>query len=360
MAGKIVTESLDGIFSASPIGSLDKALTNNIRGFNALQTANAVIPNQDHQGYLFVTRPQCNMQKDNLRNFAPIYGLLNDDPNSAGLAIRMLLDPRIGAGYNYAIGPKSAHKFIPPLQSNHVDNANAFLPFVTNNVITSTGWGDKTIGMGSTDPGLYKQTYSFVDGVSRSYEEWDLTINLQNVKGDISIALFSALMDYRSATKEELMVPYPDYLMNNRVDAHLRAYRLIVDKNKEYVTKIMAPAAMSITSVPFGMFGDFDRNTPFSEQTKEIALRFRCMAQINNDPRLIYNFNGTVRAFNPGMADNMRDKYMQLVPRRYLQRFQSLIYPRINPDSLRLEWWTYKNVYNQKMGSGSIPSYAEA
>lgn len=354
MAGRIVDKTLDGLFSGSAVGSLDKALSNNIRGFNVLQTRNALTPNQDHQGYLFVTRPQLNMQKDNLRNFAPLYGLLNDDPDCAGLAIRMLLDPRIGAGYRYSVGPKSAHKFIPPMASNHVDNMNAFFPFVTNNVITSTGWGDKTLPLTSTDPGLYRQTYAHVDGISRNYGEWDLTINLQNMTGDFSVACFSALIDYASAIKEELMSPYPDYLFNNRVDFHLRGYRVIVDKSKQVVTKIMAPAAMICNSAPYGMFGDFDRNTPFSEQTKELNFRFRCMAQINNDPRLIYSFNGTVRCFNPSMADNMRPQYMVQVPFRMLQRFQSRVYPRINPENLKLEWWTYRNLYNQVIEENNL------
>lgn len=359
MADNIISQSLDSIFAGSAIGSLDKALAYNIRGFNALQTTNAVLPNQDHQGYLFVTRPQLNMQKDNIRNFAPLYGLLNDDPNSAGLAVRMLLDPRIGAGYRYSLGGKIEDKFIAPMHSNLVDNANAFIPFVTNNVINSTGWGDKTLPLTSTDPGLYKQTYTFIDGISRNYGEWDLSINLQNVKGDISIALFGALLDYSSAVKEELMAPYFDYLINNRADYNLRAYRIIVDKNKEFVTKIMAPASMTCTSVPFGMFGDFDRNMPFSEQTKELSFRFRCIAQLNNDPRLIHSFNGTVRCFNPGMADDMRPKWMALVPRKFLQRFQSFVYPRIDPSTLRLEWWTYKEHYERVMTNNN-PTYAEA
>lgn len=350
MAGNNFSYSLDGLFADSPIGSLDKALTNNARGINARQTVNALLPNQDHQGFLFVTRPQLNMQKDNLRNYAPLYGLLNNDPSSIGLAVRMLLDPRLGAGYNYAIGPKSAHKFIPPIHCHAVDNAMPFIPFVTNNVITSTGWADKVLPMTSTDPGLYKQTYSFVDGISRNYGEWDLTINLQNVKGDLSIAFFSALMDYASLIKEELMIPYPDYVMNNRTDFQMRAYRIILDKGKQKVTKIMACAAMTVTSVPYGMFGDFDRNVPFSEQTKELSFRFRCMGQINNDPRLIYAFNGVGRAFNPGMADNLRGQYMTLIPYRYLSRFNNdLIYPRINPDTLAFEWWTYKNNYEKIM-----------
>lgn len=360
MSGPTVFESLDGLFSASPIGSLDKALTNNVRGVNPLQTRSALIPNQDQQGFLFVTRPQINMQKDNIRNYPPLSPLLNDDPKGIGLAVRMLLDPRIGAGYRYQVGPESAHKFIPPMHSELVDNTFAFFPFITNNVITSTGWGDKTLPMTSTDPGLYKQTYSFVDGISRNYGEWDLTINLQNVMGDLSIATFAALMDYSSLIKEELMVPYPDQIFGQRVDFQMRAYRIVLDKSKQFVTKILTNAAMGITSVPFGMFGDFDRNTNYNEQTKEISLRFRCMAQFNNDPRMIYQFNRVVCAFNLGMRDNNRAQYMVRVPAKYYQRFAHQLYPRIDPDTLRFEWWAYKGIWDRLMSNpNAIQTYAE-
>lgn len=351
MSNSLISQSLDSIFASSPIGSLDKALSNNIRGFNALQSNSVLPPSQDHQGYLFLTRPQLNMQKENLRNYAPMYALLNDDPNSDGMAIRSLLDPRIGAGYTFPVA-NGRTRTIPPLPCNIIDNENAFIPFVTNNVISSTGWSDKTLPMGSTDAGLYGQKYIFVDGISRSFEDWDLTINLQNVKGDLAVAMFSYWIDYASLIKEGKLSPYFDYIINNRADFHTRAYRLVMDKNKEFVTKILACGAGVPTSSPYGMFGDFDRSIPFSEQTKELSFRFRCMGQFHNDPRLIDSFNRVVCAFNPSMWDNFREDNMVRVPRHYLSRFQSRIYPRINPDSLRLEWWTPVAVWERLTNGG--------
>lgn len=360
MSDSISPYSLDSIFAASPVGSLDKALTNNIRRLNVLQTSPAVLPNQDLQGYLFVTRPQLNMQKENIRNYAPFYGLLNDDPDGAAMAVRSLLDPRIQAGYRFRSGDDSGFRFIEPALCNKIDNRNAFIPFFTNNVITSTGWSDKILPMTSTEPGLHKQTMPMVDGISRNLQEWDLTINLQNTRNDLSIAAMSVWLDYASLVKEGKLTPYFDYLINNRLDYCMRGYRVVVDKNKEVVTKIGACVAGIPSSVPFGMFGDFDRNTPFNEQTKELPFRFRCVAQIWNDPRLVHGFNGSVRCFNPGMSDGNRNQHMKRVPRAYMGYFNDAdIYPRIDPRSMRLEWWTFTSTWDQVMVGQEIADYKD-
>lgn len=361
MSENLIETSIDAILSNSPLGSLDKSLSRNLYGLDPLQSRSALPANDDTQGFLFVTRPQLNMQKDNLRNFAPMYGLLNDNPNSAGLAVRSLLDPRIGAGYRYlSPGAADGVGYIPPTPCNLINNELAFFPFFTNNVISCTGWEDKTLPTTTSDPGLYKQVYVYTDGISRDYQDRDITITIQNMKGDLSVAVMCNWMDYISQVKEEKMSPYFDYLMNNRCDHQTRIYRLITDKNKETVTKIMATAIALPTSAPFGMFGDFNVETPFSQQTKELSFRFKTVGTIVNDFRLVVAFNGVVRCFNPSMADDRREIDMVLVQRHYLGRFRHWVYPRINPDNLRLEWWTPVERYEAMMANNRPISYTEA
>ena len=361
MSNSISPYSLDSIFAASPLGSLDKALSNNIRTFNVLQSPNALIPNQDQQGYIFLTRPQLNMQKDNIRNYAPLYGLLDDNPNGLGMAVRSLLDPYIQAGYSYRM-PRGGTRFIQPLRCNLVDNRNAFIPFFTNNVITSSGWSDKVLPLSSTDRGLHQQTFPLIDGISRDYKEWDLSINIQNVRNDLSIATVATWIDYISLAKEGKFSPYFNFIVNNTIDSNTRVYRFVLDKNKEYVTKFAISGAAWPTTVPYGMFGDFDRNTPFNEQTKEISFRFRCMGQFWNDPRALVAFNGVVRCFNPSMADGVRETNMAVVPRAYLTFFNGKeLYPRVHPTEggLKLEWWTFKHVWDNTVQESDLGSYQD-
>src|SRR5574344_1401956 len=78
MADTVYPQSLDSIFSASGVGSLDKALTNTIYGLDYQQNRAMTKSNRDQQGYVFMTRPQLNLQKDNLRNYRELYPLLDE------------------------------------------------------------------------------------------------------------------------------------------------------------------------------------------------------------------------------------------------------------------------------------------
>lgn len=343
MTEGIFPHTLDSVFASTGVGSLDRALTNNIYGINHMQTPGMVSSNRDHQGYLFMTRPQLNLQKDNLRNMRELYPLLTEHPGSLALMTRMMLDPRIGAGYRY----KKTGGFgeIPPLRSPLMDNNNCFIPFITNNLISATGWPDEAIPTSSSDPGLHKQVFTLPDGLTRNYGEYDVSINVQNTMGDPVSLLLHTWLHYMSAVKEGRMDPYHDYIINDRLDFNTRLYRVVLDHRREKVTKIMACIAGFPTSNPTGMFADYNRQTPFSEQTKEISFRVKCTGFVAYDPLLVRNFNQVVSIFNTAMTDQHREDNLVLLGPKDLKIFNHQAYPRINPETMAMEWWIPADVY---------------
>ena len=344
MSEPLFPYSIDQIFNASSVGSLDKALANNIYGLNNTQLPGFLSSNRDNQGYIFVTRPQLNLQTMNIRNMRELYPLLTDNPNSLANAIRMILDPRIGAGYTVHRAQISKH--VPPTVCNFVDNEQAFIPFVTNNAISSTGWGDMRLNTSTSDPGLFKQVVVLPDGISRNYQENDITINFQNTKGDPISLMCYVWIHYMSAVKLNYLSPYFDYLLHNRRDFDCRAYRIVLDQNKEYVTKIMSTGPGFPVSASVGMFGDFNRETPFSEQTKEISVNFKFVGSFFIDPLQVMHFNRTVTFFNPSMRDyNRKDKMVKLSKSEYAT-FRHRCYPRIDEESMAFEWWVTKKGYD--------------
>lgn len=336
----ILPYPLDDLFRSVGVGSLDRALANNIYGINHMQNPGMVKANKDLQGYTFMTRPQLNLQKDNIRNYRELYPLLNEDPNSLAKGIRMILDPRLGAGYRY----KTLNGWgeVPPIYSNVVDNNNAFIPMVTNNLVSISGWPDETMTTRSTDPGLHKQVFVTADGIARHYGEYDLSINLQNVAGDPMSILLHTWLHYMGAIKEKKMYPYHDHILGDRLDYASRVYRVVLNEYKTHVTKIFACIGGFPTSNPTGMFADSNRETPFSEQTKEISFRFKCMGFVAYDPLLIIHFNRTVEMFNSSMKQEYRDTDMVLLSQRNLRQFNHRAYPRIDPDTMEMQWWVPK------------------
>ena len=343
MAESVYPRSVDSLFAAIGVGSLDRALTNNLYGINHMQIPGMVASNRDQQGYLFMTRPQLNLQRDNIRNMRELYPLLTDNPASLAKAVRMILDPRLGAGYRY----KKANGFgeIPPMYSPLVDNNNCFIPFITNNLISTSGWPDETIPTSSSDPGLHKQVFSYADGIVRHFGEYDVSINVQNTTGDPTSVLLHTWLHYMGAVKEGRMDPYHDYIMNDRLDYNTRLYRVVLDHRREKVTKIMACIAGFPTSNPTGMFADYNRETPFSQQTKEISFRVKCTGFVAYDPLLIHHFNKTVEIFNVAMSENLRESNLILLQPNELRNFNHRAYPRINPDTMAMEWWVPAGVH---------------
>lgn len=349
MTESIFPHSVDSLFTTSSVGSLDRALANNLYGINHTQTPGMVSSNRDHQGYLFMTRPQLNLQVDNLRNIRELYPLLTGNPDSLGRYIRMLLDPRLGVGYRYKKG-KDKYGFIPPLTCPLIDNNNCFIPFITNNLISCSGWPDETIQTHNSDAGLYKQVFTTAEGVVRHFGNWDLTLNIQNIMGDPASLMLHTWLHYMSAVKEGRMDPYHDYILNDRLDYNTRIYRLVVDHKKEKVTKIMACIAGFPTSNPTGMFGDFNRDLPFSTQTKELSVRINCTGFVVYDPLLVKTFNQSVGIFNTAMrSDKVRETNMIRLSRKNRSSFKNRVYPRIDPDTMDLEWWVTPETYQRHM-----------
>ena len=60
-------ERLRATFRTLPTGDLKNAISRNIRGINHRQIAQALMPNLDHYGLTFFTRPDLNLATPNIR-----------------------------------------------------------------------------------------------------------------------------------------------------------------------------------------------------------------------------------------------------------------------------------------------------
>jgi hypothetical protein len=282
------------------------------------------------------------MQADNIRNLRQFSPLLTKETLSIQRFIRTTLDPRLMTGYMF-----DSYK-VPAIKCPMVDNNQAFIPILTNNLNTLSGWPDIVAPTFTSKPGLYNEAYSIVDGISRNYESFDMDATFRNTRGDPIIYMFYIWLQYMSSVFEGRLVPYIDFITENEIDYNTRIYRLVLDQNKEVVRKISATGAAFPISVPTGSFFDFNSEKPYNDQNRDISIRFRCMGAEYQDDILIKEFNQTVVVFNPEMDDRFRDRYMLKVSKNTIMMFNNRGYPRINPSDNTLEWWVSKDLFNNR------------
>ena len=283
----VISSSIDQMLENMPIGSISKAIGNNMYGINFRQTGNPVPRAKDMYGFTFFTRPQLNLTRLNVTNYRGFYNLLTDNNLSYQAFTRLMLDPRL--------------QHNGQLKCPFVDMNNPFIPILTNNIQSLSGWPDLTVPTYTSEAGQFGEEHSFVDGVTNHYESFDLDVTFKNTKGNPLIYFFYIWIKYQTLVFEGILNPYIDMITENEIDYNTRIYRLVLDQQKRYVTYIGATGASFPINVPTGSLFDFNVDTPFNTRNTEINIRFRSMGFIAFEDILKLEFNKTLAIFNPDM-----------------------------------------------------------
>lgn len=283
----VFSKSIDQLMSSLPIGSVTKALGLNLRGINYHQTGNVLPRAKDSYGYTFFTRPQLNLTTLNVSNYRGFYNLLTSNPVSYQRYTRLMLDPRL------TIVNKMSCPFVDPY--------NAFIPILTNNIVSVSGWPDLTVPTYTSESGLYGEEHTFVDGVTNHFESFDVDITFKNTRGNPLLYFFYTWIKYESLVFEGILNPYLDMITENEIDYNTRIYRIVLDPTKRFVTYIGSTGASFPINVPTGSLFDYNIDTPLNTKNSEISIRFRSMGFIAFEDYLKLAFNQTVAIFNPDM-----------------------------------------------------------
>lgn len=282
----VINSSVDQLLENLPVGSVARALGNNMFGVNFRQTGNAVPRAKDSYGFTFFTRPQLNLTTINVSNYRGFYNLLTSNETSYQRYTRLMLDPRLGFGGN-------------GLKCPFIDPQNAFIPILTNNLVSMSGWPDLTAPVHTSESGLYGEEHSFVDGVTNNYESFDIDASFKNTRGNPLLYFFYTWIKYETLVFEGILNPYLDMITENEIDYNTRIYRLVLDQTKRYVTYVGATGASFPVNVPTGSLFDYNIDTPFNTKNSEINIRFRSMGFIAFEDYLKLEFNKTMAIFNP-------------------------------------------------------------
>lgn len=327
-----ITGNLDQVFAGTGTGFISSAITDSFVGINHRQQPNAVPINRDYYGLTFFTRPRLNMTTGNLRCVRKFAHLLTSDGRTINRAVRALLDTE---------AKKNGHSSVL------IDDYNVFIPILTNQLISLSGYPDITLPTYTSEPGLYKEEFSIADGITDIYRTWDLRVNFRNIIGDPITRLFEIWLEYISQVRQGVIVPYPDALIENEKDYETRIYRLVLDHTKEFVQKIAATGAAFPIDAPLGTAFNYESDKPINQGNDQLSFTFRCQGVMYNDPILVDEFNRAVIMHNTDMGgtDDERSERMVRLSSSYKNLFNHRGYPRIDPDNYRLEWWVPKDLY---------------
>lgn len=287
----VINKSLDQILENLPLGSVKRAISNNLYGINFRQTGNAVPRSKNNYGYTFFTRPQLNLSTLNVTSYRGFYSLLNRNRASYQRYTRTMLDPRMGSPTGAASG----------VLCPFTDRSNAFISSLSNNIISMSGWPDLTAPIYTSPSGLYGEEHSMVDGVTNHYEAYDLDVTFKNTLGNPLIYMFYIWIKYQTLVVEGILNPYFDMIAENEIDYNTRIYRLVMDKQKRYVSHIACTGASFPMSVPTGNLFDYNSDKPYNTQNAEINIRFRAMGFVAFEDIVKYWFNSAVGIHSPEM-----------------------------------------------------------
>ncbi len=358
-------KDIDVVSRFSGLGALSQSTANSFIGINHRGLGNPLPANTDSHGLTFFTRPRMNLSYDNLAMDRKLSMLLTEDQSSLPRAIRVLLDPK-GEEDVYTV---EGRKVVRSVTSKLVDTRNPFIPLLTNNLISLTGWPDPVVAYFDSTPGPHREVYSIVDDAIDNYGAYDLTATFRNVAGDPITLLFNVWIRYMSLVYQGRLMPYPDAVLENELDYNTRIYRLVLDPSRQYVQKIAACGAAFPVSSAMGSAFDFSSDSPFvSDRATQISIPFHCNGAEYQDPILIREFNDIVFLFNSDMAAvslynddpiarrrneragvSARAGKMVKLKKEELRYFNYYGYPYIHPRSLELQWWVYRTDYDAIM-----------
>jgi len=314
-----------------------------ISGHNTMANTTILPANIDHQGYTFFTKPCLNLSYNNVIAVRELAFLGDTNPLSMANAIRCMLNP---PGFDTYTEGRHNDLIGDNYRSQLVNNESAFIPMLSNTLVSISGWRDKTVDTFTSKETNSKSQVSFIDTPPMDYSTYDITAVFSNLEGDPLTTLFRVWTEYGQRVHEGTMLPFPINIVENRIDYNTRIYRFIMDSSRTYVQRVVACGGSFPTAVPLAANVNFNAGEPYTDASNQISIPFRCMGTIYDDPILLTEFNKVVTINKPSMLDSRRSKEMHKLTVWEKTLFSTkVMFPRVDYISNELEWWVTNELY---------------
>lgn len=326
-------------------GSSVQSIFEQLRGINSLGTHPTMPANREQFGLTFFTRPRMNLHDTNLRNWRPFFSMIGGE-NSANLprAIRAMLDP-VGV-WRHGKG------------SVLIDHEQAFIPWLSNGLVSQSGWPEIAPGTFTSAEGNHHESSSMIDDTIKNFRTWDLNTSFRNGAGNIIVLLLYVWVCYASLVYEGDLSPYPDAIMSNRIDYHTRVFRFSLDANKKNIAGWWSTIAYPYVA-PTTQGANFSMDSPFNTEGQQQSVLWKCHGCDTFDPIVLAEFNAIVQYFNPNMHPSLRGKRMVEIAENEWHLFNYKTFFQVDTEEQTLTRWVDVDVYKEWTNNESKISMAD-
>lgn len=333
-----IDEILDSVSKLSGIGSEDSKFQHIFGGLNRLPNAAPVPLHKEIQGMTLFTRPDLNLDSNNLINLRPMLFLLTDKQNSIPYAIRHILDPELDVKGS----------------SSLIDHYSPYISLLSNTLISMSQPPDIGISTYSSPEGINKEQWIMNEGIAFFNGRYDITCTFDNIKGGGTLMLFYTWLMYMSYLRIGPiggLVPKADNVFYGRMDYFTRIERYTFDETGRFIEQYWHAGAAMPTNISIGAGFGFNREETHSQENKQISVQFSCVGAVYQDPIQLHEFNLRHYSKNAGLEKSASSKgksgpFVKLEPFEKA-RFNYIGTPHIDLKTLEMEWYVPRDHYNK-------------
>lgn len=314
-------------------GSNTQSIYEQLRGINSLGTHPTMPIAREQFGLTFFTRPRMNLSDANLRAWRPFFSMIGGEGTvNLPRGIRAMLDP-VGVWRNSRGSPLT-------------NPEQVFVPWLSNGLVSQSGWPEIAPGIFTSQEGNHHESWSMIDDTIKNYKTWDLNMTFRNGAGNAIVMLLYVWVVYASMVYEGDMVPYPDAIMQHRIDYHSRIYRFSLDANKKRIMGWWSTIAYPQVA-PSATGANMSLDSPFNTEAQQLSVIWKCHGCDTFDPIVFSEFNNAVQYFNPKMHPAVRDKFMVKISDELFHIFNYKSFFQIDTEEQTLERWVSKEDYDE-------------
>ncbi len=295
-------------------------------------------------GYIFITKPNCNLSDENcLSDPTGVFQeLVGKNRLSVEGIVRATLDPDLHLS-------KTGDESISDL----VDREDPFIPLLSNTIQKASGFPDEVTSVKVTEPGIYGQTRTYIDGMPDIYSSYDTEFTVRNIRGMAAQELIYYLTKYYKNVKMGYMMPHLKNMLSKTEEYTVRIYRLVMSADWKKVEYMYYSGGSKVMNLPTGKIFNYNNELLYSEEFNDLELRFKNdgAKYLRPTPMNCRVFNEHLAIANVGMRKLIREgdgsMMRKLRPVEY-KLFRLGTYPLINPATRELEWYVYNNFYESQ------------